>query len=56
MVINTSQTFDHLVSNSSTTPGGSHTLTFYNGQVLVINDVNSNVTINFNGGGGSTPV
>ena len=43
-----------LVSNSSTAVGGLHTLTFSDGQVITINDVNSNVTIHFQGGG-TTP-
>ena len=40
-----------LVSNSSTAVGGLHTLTFSDGQTITINDVNSNITIHFAGGG-----
>jgi hypothetical protein len=42
------------VSNSSTAVGGLHTLTFTDGQTIVINDINSNVTIHFAGGGTTT--
>jgi Ca2+-binding RTX toxin-like protein len=43
-----------LVSNSSTAVGGLHTLTFSDGQVVTINDANSNITIHFQGGGTTT--
>jgi hypothetical protein len=41
----------------TSTSGNTHVLTFANGQVLTINDANSDITIHFTGaGGGSTPV
>ena len=45
------QSAGSLVSNSSSVAGGTHTLTFHNGQVIVVNDANNNITLNFNGGG-----
>jgi Ca2+-binding RTX toxin-like protein len=57
MRILSSQSADDLISNSSTAAGGTHTLQFKNGQTIVVNDVNSNITIHFTGaGGGGTPV
>ncbi len=47
-------TVGELVSNSSTAVGGLHTLTFSDGQVITINDANSNITIHFQGGGTTT--
>ena len=47
MSIASLQQASNLVSNSSTAVGGLHTLTFKDGQVITINDVNSNITINF---------
>ena len=53
--ITSQETAANLTSNSSTAVGGLHTLTFSDGQTIVINDINSNVTIHF-AGGGTTPV
>jgi Ca2+-binding RTX toxin-like protein len=55
ITIVSSQSSLSLTSNSSTAVGGAHTLTFNNGQVIQVNDVNSNVVIHFSGGG-TTPV
>jgi len=52
--INSQETLADLKSNSSTAVGGLHTLTFNDGQTIIINDVNSNVTIHFAGGGTTT--
>jgi Ca2+-binding RTX toxin-like protein len=54
MTIVSGQSSVNLVSNSSTAVGGAHTLTFNNGQVIQINDANSNIVIHFSGGG-TTP-
>jgi Ca2+-binding RTX toxin-like protein len=54
MTIVSGQSSLSLVSNSSTAIGGSHTLTFNNGQVIQVNDANSNIVIHFSGGG-TTP-
>jgi Ca2+-binding RTX toxin-like protein len=51
MTIHSLQGLGNLVSNSSTATGGLHTLTFADGQVVTINDANSNITIHFAGGG-----
>jgi Ca2+-binding RTX toxin-like protein len=56
ITINSSQSSLNLTSNSSTAVGGAHTLTFNNGQVIQVNDANSNVVIHFLTGGGTTPV
>jgi Ca2+-binding RTX toxin-like protein len=55
ITIVSSQSSLSLTSNTSTAVGGAHTLTFNNGQVIQVNDANSNVVIHFSGGG-STPV
>ena len=36
---------------TDTTDGSLHTLVFENGQTITVNDVNSNVMIQFHGGG-----
>jgi Ca2+-binding RTX toxin-like protein len=54
MSILSTQTAGNLVSNSSTSPGGAHTLTFQDGQTIVVGDFNSNITIHFQGGGTTT--
>jgi len=54
MTIASLNTVADLVSNSSTAVGGLHTLTFTTGQVVTINDANSNITIHFQGGGTTT--
>jgi Ca2+-binding RTX toxin-like protein len=54
MTIVSGQSSLSLVSNSSTAVGGAHTLTFNNGQVIQVNDTNSNIVIHFSGGG-TTP-
>jgi Ca2+-binding RTX toxin-like protein len=41
----------NLTSNSNTAVGGLHTLQFSDGQTIVINDANSNITIHFADGG-----
>ena len=55
MSIASKQNSTDLISNSSTAVGGLHTLTFSDGQVITVNDVNSNITIHF-ADGGVTPV
>jgi hypothetical protein len=54
MSITSAQSLGALTSNSSTAVGGTHTLTFGNGQTIVINDASSDVTIHFTGGGATT--
>jgi hypothetical protein len=46
-----SQNSTNLVSNSSTAAGGLHTLTFSDGQTIIVNDASSNITIHFADGG-----
>jgi hypothetical protein len=50
-----SQTLADLDTSKSTHSGATSTLVFDNGQTIVVNDVNADITIHFTGGG-SVPV
>jgi len=54
IAITSTQAVGALTSNSSNAVGGTHTLTFTNGQTIIINDAGSNITIHFAGGGATT--